>query len=110
MGQCEFSAHFMSEWANTTWHHVFGRMHIIEEPWASFAPLTLMLCDGHHIEVHSNNQIRIEAEWLAVNRFCAEIGYQVEDLKLADYSPVEIIKTVIRQLNESGSLPHGYVG
>lgn len=90
-----------------TWHHVFGRMHIIAEPWASFAPLTLMLCGFHHLAVHSDHDLRLMIERLAIKQFCDTMGYP-SNIMIEDFNPVAAIRTMVRLLEKEGVLPHGY--
>ena len=105
-GRCEYIPWSVE---HLTWHHVFGRMHIIAEPWASFAPLTFMLCNAHHLAVHSDHNVRLEIERLAVERFCAIMNIPYDD-PTGNSDPVEDIRMIVRELEEKGVLPHGYTG
>lgn len=64
------------------------------------------------MEVHTNTKIRINMEWVAVERFFNEVEYGNrfwgEDNIQTDWTPIQIVKTMIRNLEEAGRKPDGY--
>lgn len=106
-GGCEFCILPKAD-ERLTWHHVFGRGHIIAEPWASYFPLTLMICFAHHRAAHDQDNIRRAMEWMALDEFLSIIEYDSSLMSFSELTPVQIIRTVVRDLDRKGILPPGF--
>jgi hypothetical protein len=100
------------EWHGThigpEWNHVFGRMHIIEEPWASYYPLTIMLCSDIHNRFHELPFIQMRIRWRVLYQFADILGIRVIDN--FDSDPIPEIRQIVRELNEQGVMPDGFRG
>src|SRR5665213_212817 len=59
--------------APTEWAHLFGRRHIIGEPWCSSPALTMGLCKADHqsIDRGLNPDLRSRLQWVGLVRLCA---------------------------------------
>ena|SRR6185369_11940935 len=93
----------------TNWHHAFGRSHIISEPWASYAPLTLALCDDDHLLVHRDSKARRAAELIAATQLIVALNAPpLEVWDSLDYTPIEIVKNLVNTEEICGRKPPGY--
>ena len=95
------------------WHHIVGRGNKVAEPWASWAPLTAMLCRMCHYRTHEGTEHWQPAQGLswrdrlremAVDRLLAM--YPTLELpSLAEAVPLLRIKIAVDQLAALGVDP-----
>lgn len=68
-----------------------------------------MLCNGHHIDVHINTDLRRKIEWEAIERFVIAVDWQTRFWEQGDWTPIEIIKTMIMELEKDGQRADRYI-
>jgi len=63
----------------TEWAHLFGRRHIIEEPWASSPELTAALCRTHHrrLDANQDSALQTHLRAAALTRLSARLGVPI---------------------------------
>lgn len=67
-----------------------------------------MLCIQDHMDVHIDTQLRRTIEWGAIERFIVATGWQVRFWEPGDWTPIEIIRTMITQLEKDGRTPDDF--
>ena len=60
------------------------------------------------MDVHIDIKLRRIVEWGAVERFVVATNWQDRFWESGDWSPIEIIKTMIRQLENDGRTPDDF--
>lgn len=99
-GECEWP---LCSSRDTEWAHLFGRMHIIPEPWASRPEMTLALCRRHHNAVDRglDEEMRETLRWRGVMTLAENVGL----LELArgryrdhQWSAVDAARDLVREI------------
>ena len=89
-------------------HHVAGRRHIIEEPFASWHLMLAGLCRECHHQVHADPAGRTAAK---VQEACVSRLMDHSDGRMTepcpDPRPLDLIREYVRQLVEDGFNPQG---
>jgi hypothetical protein len=102
----------LCEWHNSSvcgpfdWHHCFGRSHIISEPWASFAPLTMMICRSIHIRADQDIEMRRILQRDATERLMKKFRIEFHNIWVQLPDPVDVVRLVISELEEQGLKPN----
>ena len=94
------------------WNHCFGRgTWSISEPWASFYPLTVMVCKEAHLLFHTQIRVRRLMQREALSRFFTTepfnkfINWNEIHERYMTWEPHEILRDIIRQLEQKGVSP-----
>ncbi len=89
------------------WHHAVGRGHLVEEPFASWAPLTTALCRPCHERVH------LEPEGDAARTVREAAVRELWDTvptghpAPSDVPPLDVIRRRVEELEAAGFRPTG---
>jgi len=77
------------------WAHLFGRRHLIEEPWCSSPELTAGICRSHHraIDQYTDEPLRRLLQWRAVVRLAEKLNKPVPSQDMVD--AVQAIRELI---------------
>lgn len=92
-------------------HHTFGRS---PEPWASFSPVLVLLCAGHHRAVTGepgkglDRDLRDDLRWLALDRLAWWLAAEGITRMFTEPSPRARFAAMIRAARESGIQPGGW--
>lgn len=61
------------------------------------------------MDVHINAELRRKVEWEAIERFVVAVNWQTRFWEQGDWTPIEIIKTMIRELESDGRKADDYI-
>ncbi len=102
-GRCEVC---QAQGVGIDWHHVAGRGHLIEEPFASWHLLTCGVCRDCHNRIHADP---LGKEAVKVQTACMARLNDHSDGRLPepwpDARPLDVIRAYVRTLAEDGFDP-----
>ncbi|MHB8311834.1 MAG: hypothetical protein ACYDD0_00810 [Candidatus Dormibacteria bacterium] len=104
-GRCECCE---AQGVGIDWHHVAGRGHLLEEPFASWHLLTCGLCRTCHNSVHNDplGKEAVKVQTACVSRLMDHSNGKMTE-PWPDPRPLDLIREYVRQLVEDGFNPQG---